>query len=1542
MRTHALLPLIILLFCVVPLYALAPVDMNAWPGNAHWVGSGTDRLGSASSTGDFNGDGRWDLAFSAPSARNRAGEVYLYFGFPGFLDSMMYSDPAATADVVVVGEATFQLGKTLLLGDVNGDGLEDLLIGSPRAGDAGEVWIVFGSSSPPSEITEPDVRIIGAGFEDGCGTGLGTSLLNPSDEIQDLIIGSPGADPLERNNAGRVDVLYGSFSDWPSVINLSTYHSDVTLYGATTNNRLGSAVSIAVSFQGELLGNNINSDGWGDLIVGAPGQTYSGRTGSGVVHVFMTGESLVDTVDLSQPNQLEGYRYVGGAFAANETGRSIVSYQAGLLDRLLIGAPAGYEQPTRPGIIYQLTLSELESAPTFIDLRTVGRYRLRILGQADGDSLGANLAAVNGCYLFAAPGRDYRERIRSGSVYHVSDLTPYTGSMYISEFPSNVMTFYGPASSGELGREMAIADFDEDERWDIVFGSQEINTSAGALYAARGGIPFAYAFNPAPLQRAVPTDAAVEFSATDLDEGIDPDEFYINIDGIEYSPGHPAVYYESQNDVYRFSIQPENPFEIDVPISVLFQLVDLGGTRSPVYSYQFETGTDDQAPIVVNEDPQPDEIGVAVTRNVIFDLIDAGAGVDLESIRVTVDGIQAVPGAEILTITGDPSDYLVEYDPRELFTPNSEIEVEIRASDLAEPPNVMTPVRYSFYTSADTTAPELFEILPLDGATISVATNIEFSIIDDNAGVARDSTTLILTQAGEPYPVSLDWDAIPGGYRYTYTPNEQLYEPGQLLLEISAEDRADPPNVMIPVNLTYTVIEDLEAPELVYAEPAPDSVGAARTSTIHLEILDNAAGVDSTSIVLTVDNEEINHNRIGFVRLEHLGYSLELPKTNGTYGESVVVNLTARDRTQEGWQLDTTYTFYTESDTVGPEFLLIDPSPWSEGVSIRDSLVWEVIDSLTGIDLTSLLVVVDDENMNDLIHISANTTINGAEARITLQAVNPYEYEDTLEVRISIDDREEPPNNTTLTYELYTEPDEEAPYLADRTPFPDQAGISRNADIVFKILDDGVGVARDSIRLQIDGIPVEFDELYIQPVESGFAVSYNPPGLFGHEDTVVVRIRGYDLAAIPNLLDEEYSFITLSDDHEPPYVMNMDPADQTEELGREFILSFDVLDDGTGVDLANTTVVRTDGLSWDVEQQVEEIVGGYTFICTPRSEYLWTDTISIEISTQDLADPPNRPELPYRYSFYVEKDNDPPVFADIFPQPDSSITMNRWLEVDYLDLKSGIDTTTVRLTVDGENVNEFTIRTRIPEGYHLRYKPAEEWVENTTVEVTFQASDLSRGNNFALYSYTFDVEPDVSSPFVVESTLYPAPNDTGITEEDTLLIEIDDIGVGVDASRLRLFLFNRSFGDFAQPEAMTDDSLGYRFKLPLADVGLFPGQWVEVRVNAYDRAENSNVMDELRYRFRMAPEETELSVVPTTITPNGDGVWDEALIYHQGESSTSIDLFDMRGRKVATITGNPASWNGTDDNGEPVPGGLYIFQIEGGGTNSQGTIAVAR
>ena len=120
--------------------------MNLADADAKFTGEGaSDFAGTTvSSAGDFNDDTYSDILIGAYGAETNTGAAYLVLGSESALGDMSLAD----ADAKLTGEAIFDQASYGLgsAGDVNGDGVSDLLVGAPSAQDSNEgaVYLLYG------------------------------------------------------------------------------------------------------------------------------------------------------------------------------------------------------------------------------------------------------------------------------------------------------------------------------------------------------------------------------------------------------------------------------------------------------------------------------------------------------------------------------------------------------------------------------------------------------------------------------------------------------------------------------------------------------------------------------------------------------------------------------------------------------------------------------------------------------------------------------------------------------------------------------------------------------------------------------------------------------------------------------------------------------------------------------------------------------------------------------------------------------------------------------------------------------------------------------------------------------------------------------------------------------------------------------------------------------------------------------------------------------------------------------------------------------
>lgn len=183
-----------------------------------------DSLGSGvSDGGDINGDGIDDLIISTDSADVGGlvdvGTTYVIFGTTDdFGGSFDLSTLDGTNGFSISGSVANQRAgyTSASAGDVNGDGIEDVIIGGIGASPGGEVYVVFGSTAPFAPTV--DLNTLGGvtGFTitpATPGTALGRDVSTAgdfnNDGITDIVFGANGADPDGRTNAGEAYVFYG-------------------------------------------------------------------------------------------------------------------------------------------------------------------------------------------------------------------------------------------------------------------------------------------------------------------------------------------------------------------------------------------------------------------------------------------------------------------------------------------------------------------------------------------------------------------------------------------------------------------------------------------------------------------------------------------------------------------------------------------------------------------------------------------------------------------------------------------------------------------------------------------------------------------------------------------------------------------------------------------------------------------------------------------------------------------------------------------------------------------------------------------------------------------------------------------------------------------------------------------------------------------------------------------------------------------------------------------------------------------------------------
>ena len=378
-----------------------------------------DNLGAAQAVGDFDGDGRDDLAigdYESLTGEKEGAVHVLYsdaFGLSGASDVLFKDiDPATGQSDRELGD---EFGSVLAAGDFNGDGFADLAIGIPREDigfvvDAGTVLIIYGSIEglTTGNAPAPQKWRIGAGgifstpkAGDLFGLALAAGDFN-FDGRDDLAIGCPACDAFTFQlpaDSGSVWILYGSASGLTAT-GLRYLDQDSSDGGGAD---MLNSCEEADFFGQSLAAGDFNGDLAADLAIGVASETLGTADNAGAVQVVygsagaglrITGNQFWRESNVATGGVEEAGDHFGLALAAGDvTGEGI--------DDLVIGAAfedvAGFTDAGaitllwgQPGTGLDTPGSELYDQTSLGDGETPGQFENFGFALAIGDFIDQN------------------------------------------------------------------------------------------------------------------------------------------------------------------------------------------------------------------------------------------------------------------------------------------------------------------------------------------------------------------------------------------------------------------------------------------------------------------------------------------------------------------------------------------------------------------------------------------------------------------------------------------------------------------------------------------------------------------------------------------------------------------------------------------------------------------------------------------------------------------------------------------------------------------------------------------------------------------------------------------------------------------------------------------------------------------------------------------------------------------------------------------------------------------------------------------------
>lgn len=399
--------------------------------------------------GDVNGDGYADLVVGAPGVSNNAGRVDLYLG----TSSATLVGTASAANRA--GTTAERLGARLSTGgDLNGDGYADIIVGAPGySSGRGRVLVFHGGTAVTTLLASPGWNKTG-GAGENMGLAVNTAGDVNGDGISDLLVTAPGA----AGGLGEVRVFHGGAS-LPA-----TTHAWSLLGGANYMN-LGRCVATA---------GDVNADGYADVLVGIPG--YNGRKGRAML--FLGSASGLSPTPAWT---------VDGEFAQDQFGFSVAS--AGDVNGdgysdVLIGAPSypAYDW-TGKVYLYMGGPGGLSTVPAWVKTgdKLDDRFGWSVASAGDVNGDGYSDVAI-GAYMFRVGSTDHGKAfVFHGSATGLGATADWSVTGSMASFYGVSLSTAGDVNGDGYDDLIVGAPF-----WDVDDGSGSTSHNNGAAFVYHG------------------------------------------------------------------------------------------------------------------------------------------------------------------------------------------------------------------------------------------------------------------------------------------------------------------------------------------------------------------------------------------------------------------------------------------------------------------------------------------------------------------------------------------------------------------------------------------------------------------------------------------------------------------------------------------------------------------------------------------------------------------------------------------------------------------------------------------------------------------------------------------------------------------------------------------------------------------------------------------------------------------------------------------------------------------------------------------------
>ncbi|NOZ60263.1 MAG: hypothetical protein GXO74_01140 [Calditrichaeota bacterium] len=970
--------------------------------------------------------------------------------------------------------------------------------------------------------------------------------------------------------------------------------------------------------------------------------------------------------------------------------------------------------------------------------------------------------------------------------------------------------------------------------------------------------------SPLPDANCVDGSASIVIVAIDSLSGIDINtaDLKINLQSIPLSD----LIFKSFNKGDTIIYEPKTPFTNGETINVNFLISDIAGNSADTsYSFIIETTPEIQA-----NHPQPGEIGVSPTTDIVLYVPETLCKIDTNSVSLSVNDTARTS----MNISFDGTGYEFQFIPTAPFHYNDTVNVYFSISDMAS--NQADTSYHFVVASPPDTIPPIIEIINPVPAEHCVDDSAEIVLFakDLETGVAVSTIELVLN--GSVIDTS-DIIATPNtqgiGDTLRFHPLVPFGMGDSISVYFAVSDFAGN-----KADTSYSFFIET-APEIRVVRPLPGDTTVAPTTDIVVYVPETFCKIDTNSYVFTVNNAQQGNVNISF---DGLGYEFQFVAAD-TFSSGDSVNVYFGIVDSAGNWADTSYYFKIRSEIILPKIAIIRPLPNATNVDDLTDVKFYVFDFESGIDTTFLALKVDSV-LIEHSKLAFNKTPAGF--FVTYNPSQPFQYGDTVPVDIFVKDKAGNKADSSYSFTVEPPPETIPPRIVVYVPKPNATGVDPGTNIKIYTFDLETGIDSSTVQLSVDAAVIDHSEITFTKTSVGYFVDYQPASPFSYDSTVHVNFSVKDFAR--NVADTSYVFAVNSapspqpNDSIPPVIEVITPLPDDHCVNDSTEIILFVEDADTGVDLS-TIELKINGNVIDNQDLIINTTtqGIGDTIRFPFVPFDMGDTISVHFSVSDFA-----PNISHTtYSFIIET---MPEIQVLRPLPgDTTAAPTTDIAIYVPETLCKIDTSSYVFTVNNAQQGKVNISFD-GQGYQFQFVPNIAFSFNETVNVHFGVADSA--SNWADTSYSFKIEKantgkDTMSPII--TLISPKPNEV-VEDTTNIVIKVTDTSPGVDSSKVILKIdsneINHSFITFSGDSAAYN--IVYRPSAPFQ-------QGSVVNVYFYAADFDSNPAD-TSYKFSIISVQED-TVLPKIFAihpqPNETNVDDStAIVLYVVDHETGVDL----------------------------------------------------